>query len=96
MTRYRLTKAALLDLEAIWRFTATNWQIAQADSYIAEIRTAIEELADGRRPDLLADRVRPGYRKCLAQSHVIYFRRDKDLLVVARILHQSMDPTPRL
>lgn len=89
--RYRLSPAAEADLENIWDFTAQQWSPDQAESYIRAIEERLLGVAHGRIPARSADAVRMGYLKCAAGSHMIYFRREGDEILVIRILHQAMD-----
>lgn len=43
---YRLRPAAVLDLEAIWTFTAERWSAAQADRYVTGMVRAFERIAE--------------------------------------------------
>ena len=44
-----LTRAAILDLEEIWRYTFERWSMEQADSYHNDMIGMINELAAGHR-----------------------------------------------
>lgn len=91
MTGYVLTPAAAGDVDAIWEYTAANWNVDQAERYINEIRDAGLALAAGTRQSRPVD-VRSGYRKLHVGSHTLYFRTEADgLIVIVRILHQRMD-----
>lgn len=87
---YRLSPLAEADLEEIWLYTLKTWSLEQADSYLRELVTTFEALAAGTRQGREAD-VRPGYRKYLCGSHVVYFKADADGLNVVRVLHQRQD-----
>lgn len=45
MTRYRLSPAAQRNLSTIWDFTEERWDVRQAETYVNEIRAAIERIA---------------------------------------------------
>lgn len=89
MKNYSLRPRAERDLENIWRYSASRWDVAQADAYLSMIESAMGALAQGRiasPSDIVA-----GYGRRLAGSHVIYYQAGPDGIVVVRILHQSMD-----
>ena len=44
MAEYRLTPAAEVDLEGIWRYTAQEWNVEQAHRYIDMLTTAFASL----------------------------------------------------
>lgn len=91
MKGYVLSPAAESDVNNIWDYTAANWGLRQAASYISDIRDACDALAQGQRQRRPVS-VREGYLKAKVGLHMIYFRAaDDGLIVVIRILHQSMD-----
>ncbi len=45
MSSFRLTPAAQCDLSSIWDFAQEKWDASQAETYIVEIREAIERVA---------------------------------------------------
>ena len=96
MTNYRLTPAAQRDLSSIWDFTEERWDIGQAETYLVEIRAAIERIAADPFRGRNCDQVRDGYRRYSIGSHLIYYVASSDRVDVIRILHQSMDPTRHL
>jgi toxin ParE1/3/4 len=92
VSRYLLAPAAVLDLEQIWDYTADRWDIDQADTYLAEIRRAIERAAANPRIGRACDEIRLGYRKLPAGSHLVFYRVLADGVIdVIRVLHQRMD-----
>lgn len=97
MSGYRLTPAAQRDISSIWDFTTDRWGVNQAETYVTEIRDAIERIA--ARPDRgrACDEVREGYLRYAVGSHLIFYReRSRGGVDVIRILHQRMDPTRHL
>ncbi|MCM3662567.1 type II toxin-antitoxin system RelE/ParE family toxin [Georgenia satyanarayanai] len=96
MNRYRLTPAAQRDLSSIWDFTEERWDIRQAETYIAEIRAAIERVADDPRRGRACDEIRQGYRRYGIGSHLLFYVESAEGVDVVRILHQRMDPTRHL
>lgn len=93
MTRYRLTPAAQRDLSAIWDFTAERWEAGQAETYLVEIRAAIERIADDPLRGRACDEIREGYRRYGIGSHLLFYIPSAEGVDVIRILHQRMDPT---
>lgn len=91
MADFRLTPAALNDLEGIWRYTARQWGLPQAAHYIDQLNEAFEALAQSPKLAPPCDTIRPGYRRLGVEHHVIYFRLDAGTVVVVRVLHERMD-----
>ena len=87
---YRLSPLARSDLEAIWLYTFEQWSEAQADRYYRSITAACESLAAGRARGRRVPQ-RLGYLKLGVGSHIIFYRQDRALINVIRILHERMD-----
>lgn len=96
MKSYRLTPAAQSDLAEVWDFTKERWDVRQAESYVVEIRTAIERAAEDPRRGRACHEIRSGYRRYSIGSHLVFFIETTDGVDVIRILHQRMDPTRHL
>ena len=91
MTHIVITPRAAADLDEIWDYTAERWSENQAERYIRDIWSAIEAAAASPRQTRACDDVRPGYRKQLTGSHVIFFKLIPGGINVVRILHQRMN-----
>jgi toxin ParE1/3/4 len=93
---FRLTPAAVRDLSSIWNFTAERWDARQAESYVTEIRAAIERVAADPERGRACDEIREGYRRYGIGSHLIFYVESAHGVDVIRILHQRIDPTRHL
>jgi toxin ParE1/3/4 len=97
MTGYRLTPAAQRDLASIWDYTVERWDLGQAETYLNEIRAAVERIADDPGRGRHCDEIREGYLRYAIGSHLLFYRTNaRGGVDVVRILHQRMDPTLRL
>jgi toxin ParE1/3/4 len=96
MTGVRLTPAARRDLSSIWDFTVDRWDAAQAETYLGELRSAIERVAADPARGRACDEIREGYRRYGIGAHVIFFVERDGGVDVVRILHQRMDPGRRM
>lgn len=92
---FRLTPSAQHDLRKIWRYTAENWSVEQAESYQDQLYAAFEGLAEGIKKGR-ASTAKAGYLKYLCGAHMIYFRDRGDWLQIVRILHGAQDADKRL
>jgi len=90
---YRLTPAAQRDLSSIWYFAQERSDARQAETYVLEIRAAIERVADDPGRGRACDEIREGYRRYGIASHTLYYVESTDGADVIRILHQRVDPT---
>lgn len=94
---YRITKAAINDLENIWTYTFEKWSIIQADRYYNLLIDEIKFIADHFTTGKSMEHIREGYRSVKVKSHLIFYRKDADGIVeVIRILHERMDIENRL
>jgi toxin ParE1/3/4 len=91
MAEYKLSPAAERDLESIWRFTADQWSVGQAETYIDGLIDAMEALARQPLRGRSAEELRPGYRRQNVGAHVIFYRLDTHGVAIVRVLHQRMD-----
>lgn len=96
MTRYCLTPAAQRDLISIWDITQERWDVRQAETYVIELRAAIERVADDRGRGRACDEIREGYRRYSIGSHLLFYIECSGGVDVIRIPHQRMDPTRHL
>ena len=79
------------DLENIWLYTYETWSVEQADRYYNLILDEIEYLAEN--PDTGKDysHLRKGYLRSKVKSHFIFYKINKNLIEIIRVLHQQMD-----
>jgi toxin ParE1/3/4 len=87
----QLSPKAQADLDDIWTYTEQKWNAAQAENYVRQIAKAFDVIATEPRRGRDSGDIRPGYRKYLVGSHVIFFRVTASYVDVVRILHAHMD-----
>ncbi|MDP9056505.1 MAG: type II toxin-antitoxin system RelE/ParE family toxin [Pseudomonadota bacterium] len=87
---YRLSRRAEGDLADIYGYTVTNWSVQQADRYVTDIHEALEGLVAGTSIGRKRAEIAAAYLCYGVGSHVIFYRETEHILV-ARILHASMD-----
>ena len=93
---YTISKKAVSDLELIWKYTAENWSVEQANRYYQLIFDEISYIC--KKPDSgrSISHIREGYRVPKAKSHLIFYRVVNNIVEVIRILHERMDIESRL
>ena len=92
MAKFRLSRRAEADLLGIGKFTLREWGKSQAARYIAELETCCQMLADNPALGRPCDHVRPGLRRHEHGKHVLFYRQERNGILVSRILHQRMLP----
>ena len=86
-----LSPRAKLDLGEIWDYTLSQWGIEQAEKYVRDLWSAMEQAASDPAKSVDIGDVRRGYRKVRSGSHVIFFTMTAAGIDVVRILHKRMD-----
>ncbi len=90
------SEKAEADLDEIWNFTRRRWSREQADLYLERLNGAITDEVGGKRRARPIDHVAPGLLRLREVRHFLYFRNVPDGILVARVLHDSMDETLHL
>lgn len=93
---YVLSGAADADLTAIYEYSYRTFGEAQADAYVLGLRDTLTLFADRPRIGHPAEDLHPGLLRHPHGSHVIFYLRETDGILVVRILHQSMDSSHHL
>ena len=97
MGSFTLTNKAKADLRNIAAYTQREWGKEQRRSYIKQFDDVFYSLVSNPEIGTTCDHIKPGYRKYLVSSHIIFYRAtiERDIQVV-RILHKRMDVETRL
>jgi len=91
MAEFRLSRRAQRDLDEIFDYTVTQWNLPQALRYTDSLEAACATLAEAPQKAQDCAHIRQGYRRLRVEQHVIYFRTTPYGIAVIRILHQRMD-----
>lgn len=88
---YRLTPAAISDLEEIWTFGAERWSMDQAERYVDGLVSTFELIADF--PEIARERSEfaPPVRIHPTGAHLVIYLADQGRVTVLRILHGRQD-----
>ncbi len=91
MSDYRLSRRAVVDLEAIAEFSIDRFGIQQARRYRNDLTECFQRIANtpeiGRRAEQLAK----GLRRIEIGSHVVFYLPTADGALTVRVLHYRMD-----
>jgi toxin ParE1/3/4 len=96
MAEYRLAPKAEEDLEDIWSYSYANWGEQQAHDYTDGLVGTFEALAMSPASAPACDAIKPGYRRQVFESHVIYFRITDFGIEIIRVLHKRMHAASHL
>ena len=92
MSTYRLGPKGTSDLAEIFDYTVDTWGEQQAENYIAELATCFQLLTDSPGLGRACDLIFPGIRRFEHGKHVIFYKRDRNGIIISRILHQRSLP----
>lgn len=86
MARYRLSRKADQDFEAIFEFGIDRFGLEQALHYQNGLKERFEQIA--RQPELYQamDHIRPGYRRSVYEAHSIFYKVADGEMLIMRIL----------
>ena len=89
--KLEISPVAQDDIRAIYAYSKQQWGAARARLYIEEMRARMRALARREITGQNADDIRPGLRRLVSGSHILWFRLNETQLLVIRVLHQSRD-----
>lgn len=95
MASYRLTAAALQDLDQLYEYGVLNFGLEQADTYYDGLVARFQNIADAPLAHPTVNQVRQGYRRAAYSINSIYYRIEEHDVVIARILGRQ-DPNQAL
>jgi len=89
---YRLGPRGASDLAEIFDYTVDTWGEEQAESYVEELARCFQLLADSPGLGRACDLIFPAIRRFEQGKHVIFYKPERNGILVSRILHQSRLP----
>jgi len=89
--KFRLSYAALEDLDVIHNYTLSTWGEEQSEHYLSMIWTAFERIVKAPRQWRLRPEIHPDCRICFSGRHAILFRITVEKIEIAHSLHDAMD-----
>jgi len=92
MSGFDLSRRARGDLVEIGVYGAERWGDERSERYVSEFYVAFQRLVEGRSKGRRCERIRPGLWRIEQASHVVFFRRPPDRLLICRILHKRQLP----
>jgi toxin ParE1/3/4 len=89
---YRLSQPAKRDLTSILFYTQDEWGIGQAERYYDSLLRAFRSLAASPRIGMVSDSIARGLRRFPVEQHVVFYKIEKDAILIVRLLHKRMLP----
>jgi len=91
MLRLQITPKAKDDLLNIWQYSFETWGSAQADSYLFDLEVRLNGLLETPLLGKPLDIVRKGLRHINYKRHIVLYRVQGNVIIVVRVLHDTMD-----
>lgn len=91
MAELRPSRRAASDLAEIADYTILEFGIEQARRYRDQFQACFRSVLDNPLLGSSAEEVAPGLRRIRQQAHVVFYRAERDGVLVMRVLHHSMD-----
>lgn len=95
MARYRLTDAALADLDRLYEYGILTFGLKKADQYYDGLVSHFQKIADSPLSHTAVDKIRAGYRRAPYYINSVYYRIEGQGVVIVRILGRQ-DPATAL
>lgn len=91
MLNIRLAPRAEQDLEEIFDYTVKTWSYNQAVKYQSELYIGFLNI--GSQPKIGRHYIfkSGNYRYLHTNRHLIFYKEEKENIIIVRILHESMD-----
>ncbi len=87
----RFSRDAIADLQGISDYTRRQWGKEQEETYLKQIYAAFERIRQNPSQFRLRAELFDGCRTAPVGRHLVFFLVKDNILIVSRVLHQSMD-----
>ncbi len=89
--KYKLSKLAIKDIDAIWIYTAEQWSLEQANIYYRLIFDAVNLICANPKIGKSIEAIKKEHRSKIVKSHMIIYKIEDSTVLIDRVLHQRMD-----
>jgi toxin ParE1/3/4 len=96
MKRLLVSDAARADLKGIARYSEREWGKVRKTQYLAAIRARFGALRHQPEIGWARRDIGAAYRSLPVGRHVIFYRIEREAVVIVRVLHQRMDASVHL
>ncbi|MGF1620900.1 MAG: type II toxin-antitoxin system RelE/ParE family toxin [Rhodomicrobiaceae bacterium] len=93
---YKLSPAAISDIETIVAYTDETFGVNQTAAYIAGLESSFDLLVKFPGIGAAAFEVKPGLRRYRYQSHYIFYTQQGDFIGIEAVIHVSRSIRPDL
>ena len=89
MVSYKLSPLAEEDLKSIFEFGIDRFGVQQAIEYLEGLERHFDKIAETPNQYPAIDHIREGYRRGIYRAHSIYFRINRDVIEIMRVLYMQ-------
>ena len=93
MASYRLTEAALADLDRVYEYGILNFGLNQANKYYDGLVLHFQKIADSTLSNTSVNEIRIGYRRAMYFSNSVYYRIENNDVLIIRVLGRQNPKT---
>ncbi len=91
MAEFRLTTTAAEHLDGIVAYSVAHFGEAQAEAYVEGLKRTLGLLADFPMMGMAAFELRPGLRRFVYGSHIVFYTPHEDFVLINAIIHGKRD-----
>lgn len=84
------------DLLDIWLYSYSKWGEDKASHYLLQLEAGMLNLSSNPMVGKSREKIRLGYRSIQINRHMIYYRREGEIISIVRVLHERMIPEKHL
>ena len=92
MADYELSKRAEQRLSEIYEYSIEEFGQKTARRYLNGLHQTFGQLADNQDIGSDLDDIRPGLRRLIHESHVVYYQPTATGVLIIEVLHKGQDP----
>jgi toxin ParE1/3/4 len=89
----RISAEAENDIDEIVAYSIANWGPEQAERYLGKLEEGLNRLLVNPRLGRSCNAIHSGLRRFEIERHVAFFISEPEVVLIVRVLHQSMLPS---
>ena len=91
MENCKFTEEADKDISEIYEYTILNLGLNQAKKNIKDLYSKISMIVNENIQGRKADIIKKGLRRVEVGSHIVFYQAENELVLIVRVLHNSID-----
>ena len=91
MENCKFTEEADKDISEIYEYTILNLGLNQAKKNIKDLYSKISMIVNENIQGRKVDIIKKGLRRVEVGSHIVFYQAENELVLIVRVLHNSID-----